>query len=176
MQTKSALLGLVVAASIGTVLGLSGCTKSAVPPDRLSLPGLVPPLNDAQVGEELVLRRGSSEWRYSVTDAGDAFVVVEVLQYENGEPTAKPERYRWHRNGFGMPEDAVIRKIERGRLDSDGEAWDCWVLHVYTRERGRFYYWVSDEAAVHGVVKMAKVEEAGVDDANAIYWAGTRPK
>jgi hypothetical protein len=171
MSIRPAILSLAIVAALGTVASVAGCSKTAVAPEGVALPGLVPPLNDVAIGEQLVLRRGPAEWRYTVTEAGDTHVVVEVLKYLDGEPEGSPERFRWHRNGFGVPDDAIIRKIERGRIDAGDETWDCWVLHVYTRDRGRFYYWITDEAGVNGVVKIAKSSNEGVDDANALFWA-----
>ena len=147
-----------------------GCAPEAKAPGTLALPGFAPPLNDAQVGEELVLRRGEQEWRYTVVEAGDTNVRVQALTYENGEPTDRPKLIEWHRNGFGVPQDAVIRRIERGRVETGGRSWVCWILHVYTRDRGRYIYWISDQVAVHGILKMAKMGDQGVDEQNAIVW------
>ncbi len=169
MRTLQVFAGIALL----VVGGLSGCQKPAVPPARAALPAFEPPLNDAVVGEELVLKRGPTEWRYTVTEAGDVNVVVDVMRYEEGEPVGKSlERFRWHRNGFGVPDDAVVRKVERGRVDAGGQTWDCWILHVDTKDRGRFYYWITNEVAGHGIVKIAKDADEGVDDRHALRWAG----
>jgi hypothetical protein len=170
MILNSTAARFVRALSLASVALLVGCGNATQTPATLTLPGMSPPLNDATIGEELVLSRGATEWRYTVIEAGDTHVKVEVMRYVDGTPDGKPERFRWHRNGFGVPDDAVIRRIERGRIDAGGRAWSCWILHVFTRDRGNYYYWLSDEVGVHGIVKIAKSADEGIDDRHALYW------
>ena len=52
----------------------------------------------------------------------------------------------------------------------EGERFDCWLVHVSTRSRGQFYYWVSDEVGVNGVLKIARSDGGAPDDTTAITW------
>lgn len=155
-------------AILGLVLG--ACTRTVAPPPKVHIPSLTPPLSDAQVGERLVTRRGNQEWHYTVVSTGDLEVVVEVVTYTDGAPTGSVERYRWHRNNYGLPDSAVIRKLEPGRIEIDGERWDCWIVHVATSGRGQFFYWISAEVGVNGVLKIARNEGGAPDETHAITW------
>ena len=160
------LLGLVLVAA-----ALGACSRDVAAPPKIHIASLTPPLSDAQVGEQLVTRRGDQEWHYTVVSAGDLEVVVELVTYMNGAPTGKIERFRWHRNNYGLPDNAIIRRLEPGRIEVGGERWDCWIVHVATNDgRGEYYYWISADVGVHGVLKIARSEGGAPDDAQAISW------
>ena len=170
-QHHAAALAAVAALTV-TVLTVAGCRDRPSPPP----PGpavvaagavLEPPLHDAAVGEELVLRRGEQEWLYRVAQAKDTEGVVEVVTYEAGIPQARPQLFRWHRNGFGMPDDVVVRGIEPTRLVVDGRSVACWLLRAYS-PRGQFAYWIDPAAPVHGVLRMAAVEDGRPVESGAL--------
>jgi hypothetical protein len=161
---------LILPSLLAAALAAAGCGRDVAPPPAYTVPAFVPPLSDAAVGERLVNRRGVQEWHYTVVSAGSTDVVVEVVVYQGGAPQGRPQRYSWHRNGFGLPDNAVVNRIEPGRVEVGGETWDCHVLHVSSGGAGSFFYWVTDAVGAHGILKIAKADGGAPNDANAITW------
>ncbi len=163
------LVALVLTLAAAAACG--GCRPRAAPPVPVKMAAFVPPLFDAQIGETLVTRRGTQEWHYTVVSAGDVEVVVEVVVYDGGVPQGRgPQRFAWHRNNFGLPDNAVVERVEPARVDVGGTTWDCWLVHVTTRTSGRYYYWISDDVGVNGILKIAQSEGGVPDEAYAITW------
>jgi hypothetical protein len=136
---------------------------------------LVPPLQDAQVGEMLRIEAGAGAEVYHVVGGDDFQVQVEVVQYQNGAPASSPTVLTWHRNGFSMPADAVIRAIDQDRIEVGGKTYDCWRLAVASRVR-QLYYWISDEIPVHGVLKVASIVKGETDEVHAAKLVDWSPK
>lgn len=134
-----------------------GCGQKIEPPAPPPPAVLIPPLHDTELGEQLILKRGLEEHVYTVVQAGDASVEVEVQKYQDGELHGPPRSVTWSRNGFGMPDGTVIRRIERARTDVAGKTWDCWLVHVHSR-KGQFYAYISEDAPVHGVLQMMRTD------------------
>lgn len=171
-RTVPSFRSCAVAASLALAgsLSLSACrdeapVPAALPP--LQLPALVPPLADAKPGEELVLRRGDAEFRWRVVrDAGQE-LEVEYQAYEKGAPSSGAERMVWHRSGFGLKPEWIIQSFVRERIEVAGRTFDCWRMHVRSMKESR-WFWISDEAPAHGVVRLAVDRGKGVpDDASA---------
>lgn len=157
--------GAVLAAAL--VLSFQGCRPEvpAAPPPPAAV--LVPPLHDAEAGEELVLCSpdGSYEQVFRVVSASDLEVEVEYTEYRNGEPVpGKKTNYRWHRNGFAIPEGMVVRRIDREEITLDhmegSPTLNCWRLHLYSRSGNRVY-WFSEKFPVQGWVKIARLTDKG---------------
>ncbi len=156
---------------LAAVVVPTGCSDPP-PPAVAPRATFVPPLQDAQEGEQLILARGEQEWRYTIIGAADTTVEVELVRYSEGVPLDRPERFTWHRNSFGVPDDAVVRAIQPKVLHQDGQRWDCWLLHVYTRDRGVFYYWLSDDVSAQGWLKIAQAKDGKPDEAHALKRVG----
>lgn len=136
--------------------GLGGCDRA--PAVVAAAPGpaavFVPPLCDAQVGEELILRRGATAWRWRIASADAQYVGVEVQEYTNDLPVGPLQSYRWNRNGYGLPDEFVVQEIARDRVEVAGASWDCWRMTVRSGQTTR-WYWVTDVLPVHGVLRIA---------------------
>ncbi len=129
---------------------------------------LIPPLADVEVGEQVRLRRMKDEWVYTVVAVGDHTVQVERRKTVDGR-VGEPEVYTWDRKGFGVPEDCVILRLERTSLDVDGRSRPCWLAYISTKGE-HYYYWISEEVAVHGLLAIAKELKGRPDEAHAIRW------
>lgn len=153
------LVPLAAASAAG--LGLGGCdrTPAVVVAEPGPLAVFVPPLRDAEVGEELMLRRGATAWRWRIASADGQYVAVEVQEYTNDLPVGPLQSYRWNRNGFGLPDEFVVQEIARDRIEVAGASWDCWRLTVRSGQTTR-WYWLTDVLPVHGVLRIA-VDLAG---------------
>jgi hypothetical protein len=124
----------------------------------------VPPLCDAEVGEEIVLRRGNTSWRWRIVSVDAALVAVEVQEYVDDAPRGPLQALRWNRNGFGLPDEFVVRSIARDRIEVAGQFWDCWRIAVAAGPALR-WYWVTDALPVHGVLRIAvDIEGKGAPD------------
>ena len=149
------LAGAVLAFVLGEVLRPRSRAESPPP----AADPFVPPLNDAVVGEEVRLHRGPLVSTYRVARTTDDEVQVEFFESYEGTPpagwTAAPAKtYVWRRNGFGVPEDFVVRRADPDRIDVGGRSFDCWRLTCHSRAGLRFY-WISDRVPVHGVLRIA---------------------
>ena len=140
-------------------IGTAGCPARPAAPPPLAAAVLVPPLHDAEPGEELRMRRGNEEWTWRVTSTTDTEVEADFTVRRDGEPVGPPKSQRWTRNGFGIPDEFVIREARRDRIEVGGRTWDCWMLRVHSRT-GIRYYWISDALPAHGVLRIA-VEDRG---------------
>jgi len=145
----------------GAVVGLATCRPGGGGGNAPAAPSatLVVPLNDAVVGEEVRLRRGRSIWTWRVSHSTDDAVQVEFVETtEGGGPAGvsppPAQSHVWPRNGFGLPEGLVVRRIDRDRIEVAGRWWDCWRLQCHSRAGTRFY-WITDEVPVHGVLRIA---------------------
>lgn len=153
-------------------LALTGCPDPPAPaaPVAPPLPTLVPPLNDAQVGEWVRIGVGKASEVVKVVDASDFQVKVQIIRYVDDEPQS-PVFEVWPRNSFGVPADGVIRAIDRDWIDVTGKRYECWRLAVYGRQR-QMVYWVSEEIPVHGILKVAALNKGEIDDVNAMRLTG----
>lgn len=152
MRTRTWAVASILA---GTAFLATRCGDPPPPPPPPLPPlALVPPLQDAQVGERIRLQRENGDAEvYRVVAADEFWVTVELTAYQKGEPVP-PVTARWHRSSFGMPDDAVIRSIDVDRIQV-GERWyDCFRLSVHGKNR-TVLFWISDEVPVHGVLKAA---------------------
>lgn len=154
-------LTAALAAPLAVLVSLAGCerTPAVVPIDSAPAAVFVPPLSDAKVGEELMLRRGATAWRWRIASADSQFVGVEVQEYTNDVPSGPLQAYRWSRNGYGLPDEFVVQEIARDRISVAGASWDCWRMTVRSEQATR-WYWVTDAVPVHGVLRIA-VDLAG---------------
>lgn len=163
----SLLLRVAVAAGLG--VGACNPGPAVAPPTAAPARSLVPPLHDAVVGEELRLRTGPTLWSYRVAHTSDDEVEVEfVSSWVGGSPppgwAPRSERLVWSRNGFGLADGFVVRRIDPDRIEVAGRWWDCWRLQCHSRQGLRFY-WISDEVPVHGVLRIAPDQnQDGVPD------------
>lgn len=173
---RSRVAGQLAAAALVAVVFVAPACDDAPAPAR---PGprvatLVPPLQDAVAGETLVLRRGTTVWRWRVDSTTDETVAVEFVETDDrptGAATPAPPTLRrvWSRNGFGLMEGLVVREIQSDRIDVAGRAWDCWRLRCHARS-GVLFYWISDEVPVHGVLRIAPdLDQNGLPDPSG--WA-----
>ena len=148
----------IVGAAAAVALLAKGCGPP--PPSTVAAPPavLVPPLHDAQVGEELRMRRGAEEWLWRVVSATDDEVAVDFFITRGGiVDESGTEHLRWRRNSFGIPdgpEGYVIREIRRDRIDVGGRSHDCWRIKAYARDAVR-YYWITDALNVSGFLRIA---------------------
>jgi hypothetical protein len=140
-------------------LANTACRRDPPPPPPPAPAIFVPPLHDAQPGEELRLRRGNEEWVWHVASATHEEVEVDFRVMRDGVAVGPPEPMRWPRNGFGLPRGFVVREIRRDRIEVGGRSWECWLVRAQTENSG-MWYWVSEEAPVHGVLRMA-VDDRG---------------
>lgn len=134
----------------------AGCGETPVvaPPDAGPAALFVPPLRDAAVGEELMVRRGATAWKWRVASTDEQFVGVEVQEYVDDVPQGPLQAYRWHRNGFGLPEEFVVQEIARDHIQVGAGTYDCWRLTVRGAKALR-WYWVTDQVPVHGLLRIA---------------------
>ncbi len=158
---RSLTSAVCLALPLGALTGLAGCNRSpaAVAVDTGPAAVFVPPLCDAKVGEELMLRRGATAWRWRIASADSQFVGVEVQEYTNDVPAGPLQAYRWSRNGYGLPDEFVVQEIARDRISVADVSWDCWRMTVRSEQATR-WYWVTDALPVHGVLRIA-VDLAG---------------
>lgn len=161
MRTSPRLRRTVLAAaSAGLLVLASGCRESEPLPVAVQPAVLIPPLHDAQTGEQLRMHRGDEEWVWRVVSASDEEVSVDFFVYRGGVVVeGRTDHLRWMRNSFGIPEGFVIREIRRDRIDVGGTSYDCWRLKAYAREGAR-YYWITDSLPVSGFLRIA-LEERG---------------
>ncbi len=145
-------------------------------------PRLIPPLWDAEVDEWVRLEPtdGSTSIVYRVVNAGDTWVDVETTSYVNGNFVGSPQKVRWKRNCFGLPEDeCVIRAFDPDRIEVDGKSYDCWRILAGSATVQQMY-WISDAIPVHGVLRVANVHKGDPDLKNALIlkaWGNAvRPK
>lgn len=168
---RAPLWTLAVVVAIAATIALTAtCGPAPAPPLPPPPPRLVPPLNDAQVGEWLRLASGVDSEMYRVVRAGDFDVDVEIVAYHNDQPVGSPRTVTWHRNSFSVPSDAVIRAIDPDHIEVGGKWYDCWRLSIYGRNVQR-YYWITDQVPAHGLIKVANIGKNGPDEANAVYLA-----
>ncbi len=163
---KNPLACLVLGTLLGGALALGASCDGDEAPRRTRTPALralVPPLHDAKAGEWLRLEVGADALEYRIVGADDLTVHVEIVQYRDDVPVGPPFKEVWSRNNFGLPVDpaeGVVRRYEPDHIVAAGRSWDCWRLHVHSRQGVR-YYWVTDELPVHGVIKYAGVSAKG---------------
>lgn len=161
---------------LGAVLAAAACGDDPVPvPVSPPTLRLIPPLQDAEVGEMLRLEAGATAEVYRVVGGDEYQVQVELVKYQDGAPVTSPSVLTWHRNSFSIPADAVIRAIDQDRIEVGGKTYDCWRLAVASRVR-QLYFWISDEIPVHGVLKVAAVVKGQADEAHAAHLADWAPK
>jgi len=169
---------LLAAAGLASLaLALHGCREEPLPAPPPPPPAvLVPPLHDAQEGEELVMRGAFGEtWIWRVRSTTDETVEVEFVAHPvDPADGVRTKTLVWHRNGFGLDEAMVIRRIARDRIEVAGRSWDCWRVHGHSRQGQRFF-WVTDELPVHGTLKMAVANEKGApEEVSAAYYLPPR--
>lgn len=174
MNSRVAVVIAVILAALAGFGAASLRRAPPPPPPPTIVPTLVPPLHDAKVGEWLRIKSGVDEQLYRVVGVSpdDYEIDVELTQYQNGLPLAKPTPFKWHRNSFGLPHDCVVRAIDRDRVEVDGKSYECWRLQVFTHQ-GNWVYWISEEIPAHGVLMMTKVGKNGPDmirAARAVDW------
>lgn len=147
------------AAAVAVAALGGGCRDVPPPPPPAPMPALlIPPLHDAEPGEELRMRRGYEEWIWRVASATDEEIEIDCRKTLNGTPIGTPETQRWSRNGFGLPKGCVIREVRRDRIEVAGKEWTCWLIRAVSRENGAFWYWISEELPVSGFLRIAKDE------------------
>ena len=105
------------------------------------------------------MRRGNEEWTWRVASATHDEVEVDFRRMRDGVADPPSPPMRWSRNGFGLPPGYVVREFRRDRIELGGRLWDCWLVRAQTESSG-MWYWVSEEAPVHGVLRMA-VDDRG---------------
>ena len=166
-RTGFVVCAAVTAASV--VVALMSQFRRDPPPAALPPPPrLIPPLEDAKVGEWMLRKAGNLAERLDVVAATDYDVTIKSTRYQNEQPSP-PVIETFHRNSFGLPPDCVIRAIDPDRLEVGGKTYDCWRLDVYTKVR-RIYFWVSNEIPVNGFLKEAAVGKA-IDEVHAVTFA-----
>ncbi len=180
MRSSAPLVAVaaVVAFAAGFVSAWWGRPSAPPPLPPPPQPTLIPPLHDAQVGEWIRLEAGVDAEVYRVVGATDYEVQVEVTSYHNGEPSP-PIQKTWHRNGFGLPPNCVVREIDPEVLEVGGTKYDCWRLSIFSREPGKaqLLYWICDKIPVHGLLEAAVVQKGAADETHAarlVDW-GPRP-
>jgi hypothetical protein len=135
----------------------------APPPRRL-----IPPLWDAKVGEWLRVEEGPASLVYRVVNAGETWIDVETTPYRDGAPTGSPQKTRWTRNSFGLPDnECVVRVFDPDRIEVKGKWYDCWRLLVSSATEQQMY-WISDEIPVHGLLRVAAVHKGVADETHAL--------
>jgi hypothetical protein len=173
-QLTSSVLAAVVA------LTAASCGRDPpVAPQQAAPARLVPPLCDAQAGEWLRIESGRNAQLFRVVDAGDYYVDVETTTYQDEAPIGTPQRQRWPRNSFGLPQDeCVIRAIDADRIEVGDRWYDCWRIFVTSRSGQEKFLWISDEVPVHGLLKVAGIRKAVADEAHAakLTESGFKPK
>jgi len=171
MSSISSILAAVSLAALATSAALLAASCRKEPPPvaaPAATPRLIPPLHDATVGEWLRIETDRDALMYRVVDAGDYWVDVETLTYRDQAQVGAPLKQRWWRNSFGLPEDeCVIRAIDSDRIQIGDKWFDCWRLFVTSRSGQEKYFWISDQVAVHGLLKVASLRKGIVDEAHA---------
>ena len=165
--TMSSMMRPIVAALCGFVLGFALAVLTCgggepAPASRAPAPILVPPLQDAEVGEWIRIQAGRDVQVHRVVDARELDVTIEYMQYHEDEP-GPPATIVLRRDSFGTPAEGVVRAIARDRVDVGGRSYDCWRLDVYLHI-GQFAYWISEEVPVTGLIKYARIEKGAVDE------------
>jgi hypothetical protein len=159
-MTRRARRTTLLLAALGVVaVATTGCPQAPPPVAPLAPALLIPPLQDAEAGEELRLRRGNEDWIWRVASTTETEVLVDFRIVRGGVPAGPVKQTSWPRNGFGLPPGFVVSEIRRDRIEAAGRTWDCWWLRARSAEGGRSY-WITDELPAHGVIRMA-VEEKG---------------
>lgn len=138
---------------------LTGCPAAPPPAPPMAPARFVPPLVDAEPGEELRLRRGDEDWIWRVASTSEVEVLVEFRKVRGGEPTEPARSLSMHRNNLGLPEGFMVLEMRRDRIEAAGRSWDCWRVRARAGDSVRSY-WISEELPVHGVIRIA-VEERG---------------
>ncbi len=153
------------------------CSKPAVQlPPPPPPPILIPPLHDAQAGEQLVLSNGVIDQIYRVVSASDGEVEVEITTRRDDMPVEEraPYKVTLNRNSWGIKADhngapTVNRRFVRDTLDAGGKTFPCWRVDVFSR-KGNFVYWLTDALPVHGIVKIARVVKNRIEDEQAFVY------
>jgi hypothetical protein len=157
-------------------LALRPSATSALPPPAPAI--FVPPLFDAEPGEELRLRRGNEDWIWRIVSATDTELQVDYRIVRAGEPAGPVKPMTWPRNNLGLPEGFVVFDMRRDRIEAAGRTWECWLVRAKAEEGVRCY-WITEELPVHGVIRIAR-EERGrpvqATQADVVLEALERPR
>ena len=172
MRTPSAVRTIAVrlraVAFVVAATALPGCPADpAGAPSGPAPAVLIPPLHDAEAGEELRLRRGAEDWVWRITSTTTAAIEVEfTVRRTDGLPSPAPSRLVWARNAFGVPPEFIVRMVRRDRISVGGRDWDCWAIRAHSESEIR-YWWVTDELPCHGVLRMAIDRDGSPDLSSA---------
>ena len=147
-----------VLAAASLVPAIGACNDPVAPPPAPPPAIFVPPLHDAEVGEELRLRRGTEDWIWRVASVSPTEIEVDFRRMLDGAPYGEPASFRWSRNQFGVKDDYVVRELRRDRIEAAGRTWDCWLVRAGSTTEA-IWYWVTDELPVQGEIGMAKDDQ-----------------
>jgi len=169
----------VVAAAAALVLASCDEDRPRTPAVQPSPLRLTPPLCDAKVDEWIRIEAGRDAQVFRVVNASDYYVEVETTTYEDQAPVGTPQRLKWWRNSFGLPEaECVIRAIDADRIQVGDKWYDCWRIFVNSRTGQEKFFWISDAVPVHGLLKVAAIRKGVADETHAAKlteWGGDTP-
>jgi hypothetical protein len=165
MQQAGIWAGVGAIALAGAIVFASLRPQEETPPPP-SVPSLVPPLCDAQVGEWERLEAGALAEVYRVVEASEETVTIESVRYSEGTPVGPPEPRVFGRNGFGLPQGYVVQRIDPDRIDVGGTMRDCWRIAA-TSQTGARFWWISEAVPACGILKIAQSVRGQPDEPNA---------